>query len=380
MHPSQSLTIVGAVTPSPRALHILIPVPAFTPDDVVLVRAGAGAAEWADAVVGCFPDAKVKAFPDAETAAIEAGDDVCASMPATPAIVLADVMQHTHGRGFAEPIGVCVGTSALTSATGVSLDVATSLLALYPRPRFAFVALRIAPGATTVAVELTSQAPAPGLLWAPCRSGFACVSAVSTAPDGTGPALDGSTALVKWDCHLVSAGTLRAGDWRGGGKTPTELSEDMRHRFASGTYKRMTPPCRSWSELRSSALASPQVRDAFHVAGESSHSLAPPDATAGRRRTRGSSINVADGDTAVVHVAAGARSSATASSALPQRSFVSFGDVSVATTGTTPHAPQLPLLGAADVLRMKKVALGPDIDVLLALDDGSTSTESMELE
>lgn len=47
---------------------------------------------------------------------------------------------------------------------------------------------------------------------------------------------------MAWNTDVYSLGTARVADWSGGGKTPVEAVEDLRHRFASGTFRRLVLP------------------------------------------------------------------------------------------------------------------------------------------
>jgi hypothetical protein len=51
----------------------------------------------------------------------------------------------------------------------------------------------------------------------------------------------------KFDHHVYSLDTQRRSDWNGGGKTPSEMVDDMKRRFASGSFKVLAEPTLTWS-------------------------------------------------------------------------------------------------------------------------------------
>lgn len=142
--------------------------------------------------------------------------------------------------------------------------------------------------------------------------------------------------MVRWDTTILSVGTGRHADWSGGGKSPTEMAEDIRHRHASGTFNVTQPPLHQWKSLRMDRARMPkEIIDVFSACNPSTDLL----------------------------------------------------PASVASTGGTPGLPTLPtaIFGPhtgspcvpMDTLRLRKVMMGPDMDLLLTLDDGQHAPEEV---
>lgn len=49
-----------------------------------------------------------------------------------------------------------------------------------------------------------------------------------------------------FDHHVYSLDTQRRSDWNGGGKSPSEMVDDMKRRFASGSFKVLAEPTLTW--------------------------------------------------------------------------------------------------------------------------------------
>lgn len=166
-----------------------------------------------------------------------------------------------------------------------SPETATALRALYSSPAWGFVAVSIPAGKCTVALAIVCAQPEAGYLYVPTRSTFRYTAAVTTGPDGA----CSSTDYVRWDTHIISVGTARRSDWAGGGKDPAAALDDMRHRFASGTYKVISPPKYDWAEVRADHCAPEELRQMF------GGSLVLQSASSGLSGSGGSSAGSAGG-------------------------------------------------------------------------------------
>ena len=60
---------------------------------------------------------------------------------------------------------------------------------------------------------------------------------------------------VRWNTSVYSVGTIRREDWSGGGKDPDTMFQDLKKRFASGSYRKIVPPRLQWADTSKSIAA-----------------------------------------------------------------------------------------------------------------------------
>lgn len=226
----------------------------------------------------------------------------------------------------AEPVipPSAVTFTLMNEASTLPPGIQTMLLKLYRdfgRPMFYAVAVvpcSSGPTPLPISCALVHSMPSSTSLWVPTSQG------TPGAP------------LVRWDTTILSVGTGRHADWSGGGKTPGEMLEDIRHRHASGTFNVTQPPIHTWKGLRLDRNKMPQeVVDVFSASNPATDLLPPSVARTG-----------------------GTPGTAT----LPAALF-----------GPQTGSPCCPL----DTLRLRKVMMGPDMDLLLTLDDGHHAPEEV---
>lgn len=98
-----------------------------------------------------------------------------------------------------------------------------------------------------LAVAFTHGRLTERLLWAP--------NLHSASSLGDEQEMDPAASLMVGGSgvHLFSVGTARRDDGRGGGKTSDETFEDLRHRFASGSFKKYVLPLTLYRRARYTA-------------------------------------------------------------------------------------------------------------------------------
>lgn len=112
--------------------------------------------------------------------------------------------------------------------------------------------------------------PTEATLWVPLKA-----AAGPGTSDGACPPSDAAAAdpPCPHDVTIYSVGTMRRGlpgdAWSGGGKTSAQVMDNLRHRFATGSFNKLLPPKLCWEEarLRRGVLPLPdEVRALFSLA------------------------------------------------------------------------------------------------------------------
>ena len=70
---------------------------------------------------------------------------------------------------------------------------------------------------------------------------------------------------TRWSSTVCTVGSCRIGGWCGGGKSPQEMLDDMKRRFASGSFRRMVAPATEWSPRRLAEELEPLLRESLSV-------------------------------------------------------------------------------------------------------------------
>jgi hypothetical protein len=204
----------------------------------------------------------------------------------------------------------------------------------------------------------------------------------------------GAAGFARCDLRVYSVGTVRRADWHGGGKTSSEMTEDIRHRFASGSFRALRQATTTWATLRGSSTAPPAIRALFTDAaagaagsqGVSGAVRTLPLSQAVRIMPHGDGV-AADtgafnpaGSGAVVHASPMQAAPPGLGSLARAGSHVSFS----ATALGAHHDPRgrraLIPPGVVDVLRLRKAAALPEEDLLLFLDDGVRHAEDEDVD
>jgi hypothetical protein len=366
-------------------LYVLVPVPLAAG---ARLTAGAGRAVGAftRALAGCFPSTEAVHVPPPDA---DSGADAGGASIATAA---------AHGHGATPPAGTAAPDAAIGKVHALGNLAAAG--AEVPALGAAAAALASAGcgagyGACVVEVPCGPAAagwvhlacthslardPATGrpALFVPVKGALRAGASASSAAEpetaaATAASVSAAAAFARCDLHVYSVGTVRRYDWHGGGKTPIEMVEDLRHRFASGSFRVLRQPATSWEALRGSTTAPPAVRALF--AGASAGATTSAAAHAGA---------AAAAEPATHHE--GVAASAAPDAEAPRRpleragSHVSFtGAPSRSASGThLPAAARLVPPGVADVLRLRKAVALPEDDMLLLLDDGVRHAEDEE--
>lgn len=163
---------------------------------------------------------------------------------------------------------------------------------------------------------------------------------------------------VPWNLDIYSIGTARIADWSGGGKTPLETVQDIRHRHASGTFRSLDLPYMEWSTLCRSTYAPPPLRTSYHCSIDPSLSIVLDN-------NNGQHDNEDDDDEE--------ENNEDKQKINSNRSPTSSSTVTLQTVSPiTILAPNIPWKAT---LRHKKVVYGPDDDISLRLDDGNVPYE-----
>jgi hypothetical protein len=374
--------------------YVVIPVPLRTGTQMT---SGAGRAvdTFLAALTACFPSTEPVPAPQAEPEPDDAQGGTAASSSALGAYVASmepSSLMFPFGSSSGPSVPSTVHVHAVGSLAAAAVAGHVTLPAL--ASAFAMMASQYGPSFGACVVQLLVPTRTSPPFHVACTHSLAQHAATGRpalyVPIGAAGVRPEAAAagFSRCDLRVYSVGTVRRADWHGGGKTSSEMTEDIRHRFASGSFRALREATTSWAALRGSSTAPPAIRMLFtstaaSAAGSQGVGGAvgkPPLSQAVRIMPHGDGVAA---DTGALNPAGSGVVPASLMQAAPlgvgslarAGSHVSFS----ATALGAHHDPrgQRALIppGVVDVLRLRKAAALPAEDLLLFLDDGVRHAE-----
>lgn len=336
-----SVTVAAVSASTPFAFVVALPAPVHA----VVTH---GCVLFVDAVRACFPSTQPNPvlssldspLSDDDDDSVDNGEHGGSSVSKSAGAPASSSTASTAGPDARTSVSLpgpkVLEAQALRSLLGTRADPIIHHYELESRSRhgrrpFAFVVAEGPAGcAHRFCLGIIHPLAGPNHLWAPTWTGASGPSmATATAPTVS----EEDAPPVPWNADIFSVGTARIGGWEGGGKTPEEAEKDIRYRHAVGSFRSLTVPTRKWTDVFASA------------------SLAPPEVRA-----------VYAGERGIVTDLDGVQWPG-----LPSSSSAAPGAAAAGASGPGTDRG-MPWVAC---MRHKKVALGPDTDTLLRLDDGN---------